>query len=83
MGVEDAGVRANGVDAHIAHRFRGGDEGVGQCAGGHFDDEIVDREAGAAFHDIEREDIRADPAEGECEGAEASRSIRKLHAEQV
>ena len=60
VGVEHAGVGADGIDAHIAEGFGGGDEGVGQRVGGDLDDEIVDRVPRTTLHHVQGKDIGAD-----------------------
>ena len=61
--LEQAGVRADGVDVDAVDLLGGGDEHVGHRTRGQVDDEIVDRVSGAAFDDVEGQDVGADRAE--------------------
>lgn len=82
VGVEDARVRAHRVDLDALDGLRRGDQGVRQAAGRQLHDEVVDGDAGTAFHHVDAEYVRPDLAQSRCDRAEGAGTVRELDPDQ-
>ncbi len=63
MCLQQAGMGADAVDEDAREVLGGGDQGVRHGALRQIDDQIVDRVAGSALDDVERQDVGTDRAE--------------------
>ena len=81
--LQQAGVRADGVDVDPLMCSAAVMSMSGIAPGGQFDHQIVDGVAGAAFDDVEGQDVGAHRTERDGQRAEAARSVLQLDPQQI
>jgi hypothetical protein len=81
--IQQSGVRSQAVHPYALQRFGGRDQGVRHAARRQLDDEIVDGVVGSAFHDIQRQDVRAYRPKRHGQRAETARSVGELNSQQI